>query len=267
MIVDSTIAALGLGLAAVLGLMTAVWLASLVRRDAGIIDPFWGLGFVLLAWLHLAASPARTARAVLVAVLVSVWGLRLSIHLFLRSRGKAEDPRYRAMRERHPEAFPRTSLVTVFWLQAGILWFVALPLVQAIRAAIPVELGRLDLAGVAVWAVGLFFETVGDWQLSRFKADPRNQGKVCDRGLWRYTRHPNYFGDSLVWWGLTLIALATPRSLWTMASPAVMTFLLVKVSGVALLEKGLEGTKPEYRAYVRRTSSFFPLPPRKSGPT
>lgn len=262
MTIESFPAALGLGLAATVVLMTAVWAASLVKRDASLIDPFWGLGFAVLAWIYVATSPARLPRAVLVAALVTAWGLRLSIHLFVRNHGKGEDPRYRAMRESRPASFPMRSLFTVFWLQAAILWFVALPLFQAIRASRPPELGWLDAAGAAVWGVGLFFEAVGDWQLARFKADPRHAGKVCNRGLWRYTRHPNYFGDALVWWGLWLIALATPGSLWTLASPLVMTILLVKVSGVALLEKGLASTKPEYRDYVRRTSAFVPWPPR-----
>jgi steroid 5-alpha reductase family enzyme len=253
----------GLALALVIGLMTLVWAISLLKRDAGIIDVFWGLGFVVVAWFYFFRTDAFTVRKVLTVALVSLWGLRLSVHILLRSIGRGEDYRYRDMRERHSRYFALWSLFAIFWLQAAILWFVSAPLLAAQSSALPQGLTWLDALGVVLFAVGFLFETVGDWQLARFKRDPANAGQVMQAGLWRYTRHPNYFGDALVWWGLSLIALSTPGSLWTIASPAVMTFLLLKVSGVSLLERSLAATKPEYREYSLRTNAFFPWPPRR----
>lgn len=261
MIASGATAAL-IGLATVLGAATLVWLASLAVRDVSIVDVAWGLGFVLLVWLYRATAPTVTPRALIVTLLVTLWGLRLSGYILWRSRGKGEDYRYREMRERHGHRFPLRSLFTVFWLQAVILWVVALPLLAAQRAAQPASLVLLDVVALVLVAVGLLFETVGDWQLARFKADPANRGTVMDRGLWRYTRHPNYFGDALVWWGFFGFALAA-GAWWTVPSPLLMTFLLLWVSGVALLERGLERTKPEYRSYAERTSAFVPWFPRE----
>ncbi len=252
----------GLALAVAVCTMTLVWILSLIQRDASIIDIFWGLGFVVVAWFYFFSTEAFTMRKVLVVALVSLWGLRLSIHILLRSIGRGEDYRYRDMRERHSRHFVIWSLFVIFWLQAAILWFVSAPLLAAQYSARPERLTWLDLLGLLVFVIGLLFEAVGDWQLARFKKDIANKGKVMQSGLWRYTRHPNYFGDALVWWGLFLIALSTPGSLWTIASPIVMTFLLLKVSGVSLLEQSLSETKPEYRDYARRTNAFFPWRPR-----
>jgi steroid 5-alpha reductase family enzyme len=252
----------GLALVVSIGMMTLVWVLSLIKRDASIIDIFWGLGFVVVAWFYFLATEAETARKTLVVVLVSIWGVRLSLHILVRSIGSGEDYRYRDMRERHPGNFAIWSLFAIFWLQAIILWFVSAPLLVAQRSPLPEGLTWIDWLGALLFAIGFLFETVGDWQLVRFKKDPANKGKVMQSGLWRYTRHPNYFGDAVVWWGLFLIALATPGSLWTIASPILMTFLLLKVSGVSLLEQSLSEKKPEYREYARRTSAFFPWPPR-----
>jgi steroid 5-alpha reductase family enzyme len=189
--------------------------------------------------------------------------VRLSLHIFFRGIGRGEDFRYAEMRRSWGSRFPWISLFSIFLLQAGILWAVAMPLWQAARSPAPARLGALDLAGAIVFAVGFLFEAVGDEQLRRFKADPASRGKVMDRGLWRYTRHPNYFGDALVWWGLFLVALATPGSAWTVYAPAAMTLLLMKVSGVALLEKTLASERPGYREYMERTSAFVPMPPRR----
>ena len=248
------------GLAAATALMTLVWVVSLIKRDAGIIDIFWGPAFALLAWVYWAAGPGQGARRLLVPVLVTVWALRLAGYILWRNRGGGEDYRYAAMRAKYGRAFPPLSLVIVFWLQAALAWLIAMPLLQVQRTG--AGLGWLDGLGLALFAVGLFFEAVGDFQLARFKSDPSNRGKVMDRGLWRYTRHPNYFGDATLWWGLACFALATPGSAWVLPSPVLMTFLLLKVSGVALLEKGLGSTKPGYEEYVRRTSAFLPRPPR-----
>ena len=250
------------GLATVVALMTAVWIAGLMRRDVSLVDRVWGLAFVALAWVYYLAAGEGSTRQLLVPILVSIWGLRLSLYLTWRNWGQGEDSRYAAMREKQGPSFAWTSLLTVFWLQAAIAWLVAMPLLQVQRSPEPAALGWLDALGAALFVIGLAFESVGDSQLARFKADPENRGKVLDRGLWRYTRHPNYFGDAMVWWGLGAIALATAGSIWSLAGPALMTFFLMRVSGVALLEKTLEKTKPAYRDYVRRTSAFFPLPPR-----
>lgn len=252
------------GLAAAGAMMTLVWVLSLVRRDAGIIDVFWGLGFVLVTWLYFSMSDGATARRYLVLGAVTLWGVRLSLYILVRNWGKAEDYRYRAMRERNSRTFPWRSLFTVFWLQATLLWAISMPLLQAQRGVEPAGLTWVDGLGALLFAVGFAFEAGGDWQLARFKRDPANAGRVFDRGFWRYTRHPNYFGDAVVWWGFFLFAAATPGSLWTVYSPALMTVLLMRVSGVTLLEKRLAEVKPGYRDYVERTNAFFPwFPSRK----
>ncbi len=246
-----------------LALTTALWLASLAKRDASIIDPFWGVGFVLLGWFYWLTGIQPNPRALAMAGLVTVWGLRLGIYLTWRNWGKGEDYRYRAFREQAGGAFWWRSLATVFWLQGGLMWLVSLPLLHVSRAAGPSGWTGWDVIGGLVFAVGLSFEAVGDWQLARFKADPHNRGKLLQDGLWRYTRHPNYFGDALVWWGLFAFAVSTPGFWWTAPSPVVMTLLLRRVSGVTLLERNLAQTKPGYRDYVRRTNAFVPWFPRR----
>ena len=258
-----TTAVLGLGL--ILAALTLVWLLSLKLRDASVADVCWGLGFVLVTWLYCLRAPALTARSWLVAVLITLWGLRLSLHIYRRNRGKAEDARYRAMRASQGPAFWWRSLFTVFWLQGAILWFVALPLLVAVHATRPATLTGVDGLGVVLFALGFGFEVVGDHQLDRFKANPANLGRVLDRGLWRYTRHPNYFGDATLWWGLYAIAGATPGGWLTVLSPALMTFLLMRVSGVTLLEDSLKASKPGYHAYISRTPPFVPWLPRAPG--
>jgi steroid 5-alpha reductase family enzyme len=248
---------------AVIGVcVTSLWLLSLRLRDASIVDIFWGLGFVLVAWTTLLTLGPAGPRSWLLAGLTTVWGVRLGGYLAWRNLGKGEDYRYRAMRERFGNQFWWVSLPVVFGLQGAIMWIVALPLQWAIPGAEP--LGWLDAVGGLVWAVGLFFESTGDYQMARFKADPRNRGQVCDSGLWRLTRHPNYFGDFLVWWGLFLICLAGAAPWWTVISPALMSFLLIRVSGVRLLESSLKARTQGYQDYVKRTSAFFPWPPRRA---
>jgi steroid 5-alpha reductase family enzyme len=250
-------------LAVTVWMMTLVWIVSLFKRDVGIIDVFWGLGFVVVTWLYFFMSEGATARRYLVLGAVTLWGLRLSLYILVRNWGKDEDYRYREMRERKPHSFPWRSLFTVFWLQAFLLWAISMPLLQAQASAVPEGLTWLDALGVLAFAVGFAFEAGGDWQLARFKRDPANAGRVLDRGFWRYTRHPNYFGDAMQWWGFFLFAVATPGSLWTIYSPVLMTVLLMKVSGVTLLEKRLEEVKPGYRDYVERTNAFFPWCPKR----
>lgn len=246
-------------LAVVAGMMLGMWLISLVKRDASVVDPFWGFGFVVLAWSTLFQVPQPGSRAWLLVAMVTLWGLRLSSYLLIRNWGEPEDKRYAKMREKHGERFGWVSLFTVFAVQGLIMWIVSLP-VQAGVYATNGLLGALDAVGVVVWLVGIFFESVGDLQMARFKSRPDSSGKVMDRGLWRYTRHPNYFGDFCVWWGLYLMAAAS-GAWWTLPSPLLMSFLLLKVSGVKLLEKDIEERRPEYQAYKRRTNAFFPGPP------
>jgi steroid 5-alpha reductase family enzyme len=242
--------------------MLLLWLLSLALRDASIVDIFWGAGFVVVAWVSLAAAGDPEPRAWLLVALTTVWGLRLSGYLALRNIGKGEDYRYTAMRRRWGDRFWIVSLGQVFLLQGVLMWLVSLPVQAGMVPGRDGSPGVLAGLGVAAWAVGLFFETVGDLQLARFKADPQNSGMVMDRGLWRYTRHPNYFGDFMVWWGLFLIALERGGTWWTVVGPVVMSILLIRVSGKALLEKSLQKRRPGYAEYVERTSGFFPMPPR-----
>jgi steroid 5-alpha reductase family enzyme len=252
------------GAAVVVGaLFTAVWLLSLRLRDSSIVDVFWGLGFVAIAWtLAVAMGGDLPARGWLMTGLVTVWGLRLSHHIFWRNRGKGEDFRYRTWREEAGAAWWWRSYFKVFLLQGAIMWLVAAPVVAVVGGGPRRPLSWVDGLGAAVWSIGFFFEAAGDWQLSRFKADPANKGRLFTGGVWRYTRHPNYFGDAAVWWGHFLLA-ANAGGWWTVFSPVLMTFLLVRVSGVAMLESALRQSKPGYREYVESTSAFFPLPPRR----
>ncbi len=246
-------------------LMVLVWVASVALRDASIVDPIWGLGFVLVAWgVRLAVDGSSTRQWVLVA-LVSAWGLRLSGYLAWRNLGGGEDFRYQAMRRHWGQRFWWVSLFTVFGLQGLLMWTVSLP-VQLGQVPDDPGLGVLAVFGIVVWAVGLAFESVGDLQLVRFKADPANAGMVMDRGLWRYTRHPNYFGDACVWWGIALVAAESGLGAIGIVGAVVMTVLLRRVSGVTLLEKSLVKRRPGYEDYVARTSPFVPRRPRSSGP-
>jgi len=247
-----------LTLAAALGFMVLVWLISLVKRDASIADIFWGLGFVLIAWISYFVAEGPSERKLLITGLTTVWGVRLAAHIFWRSRGRGEDPRYKAWRARHGESFWWVSLFTVFGLQALLLWVVSLVVQVGQLSPLPRELGLLDGLGAVLWATGFTFEAISDCQLLRFKVNPANRGKIMDQGLWAYSRHPNYFGECLVWWGIFLITFSTPASAWSVVSPLTITFLLLKVSGVNLLEKTILETRPEYRDYMKRTSAFFP---------
>ena len=250
------IAALAIGL-----LMLVTWMISVVANDASIVDIVWGLGFVIATGAAFFASPVDgvTDRAVLMLTLVGIWGLRLTIYLAWRNLGKGEDRRYQVMRKKSPDSFWIVSLFKVFLLQGVLMWVVAFPPVVTMSA--DSGLWWLDWVGVGLWAVGLFFETTGDIQLARFKAGAGSKGKVMDRGLWRYTRHPNYFGDFCVWWGIYLVA-AAGGAWWTVFSPLVMTALLMRYSGAGLLEKTITRRRPDYAAYMERTNAFFPGPPK-----
>jgi len=258
-----TLTLVGWMVAVSLGYMMLVWVLSLVVRDAGIVDSFWGPGFVVLAAVAPVLGGARTSRDLLVLALVAIWAGRLAGHITARNWGKGEDWRYRKWREEAGPAFWWKSYFKVFLLQGVTLVIVAAPILAVAASRGPARLSPLDIAGCAVWLAGLSFEAVADWQLARFKRNPANRGRVMDRGLWRLSRHPNYFGEAIVWWGLFLVALGVPGGYWAAIGPIAITFLLVRVSGVRMLEKGLLDRKPGYADYVRRTSSFVPWPPRR----
>ncbi|GAA1069753.1 DUF1295 domain-containing protein [Kitasatospora nipponensis] len=260
--------AFGVNLLATLGAALVVLLAAFAvglrtGRHRG-VDVAWGLGFVAVALTGygLSAGHGDGGRRALATVLVTLWGLRLSLHLWHRARGAAEDPRYRRMLARvAPERRTGYALRTFYLAQAGLLWVISLP-VQAAQY-LPQPLGPLAWAGTALWAVGLAFEAVGDRQLARFKADPAQHGRVLDTGLWRYTRHPNYFGDACVWWGLFLLVADVPIGWAFLPSPLLITALLAFGSGKPTLEKQLSQAKPGWAEYAARTSGFVPLPPRR----
>ena len=249
--------------AIILGLMTLLWLLSLALKNSSIVDIFWGTGFVISAWAVFLMTPQGfLGRKLLLCLLVTVWGLRLSLHILRRNWGKPEDFRYQAWRKAAGAAWWWRSFFKVFLLQGVLLWIIATPLVWAQFSALPEHLTGWTILAIPVWMFGFFFEAAGDWQLSRFKADPANQGKVLSTGVWRYTRHPNYFGDAAQWWAYYLIALAA-GGWWTIFSPMLMTTLLMRVSGVTLLEKTLKNEKPGYKEYIESTSEFIPWFPKR----
>ena len=257
--------ALFVPLAAVVAFLVAIWALSIPLRDASIVDIAWGPAFVVVAWLAFAVGDGASGRSTLLAVLVTVWGVRLGAYLAWRNLGHGEDRRYVAMRRKHPH-FVLWSLFGVFLLQAVLARIVALPVQLAMGDATPPAVGWLGRVGAAVWLVGFAFESIGDLQLARFKASPDSEGQVMDRGLWRYTRHPNYFGDCVVWWGIFLVAAETGTAGWGIVGPVVMTVLLTRVSGKDLLERTIGKRRPGYAEYVERTSGFVPLPPRRRAP-
>lgn len=252
----------GTGALVIWAYVTAIWLISVVLKDASIVDSFWGLGFVVLAGLYYALDgDGYHGRKLVILVLTAIWGLRLSIHIALRNAGKGEDPRYQNFRQTYgPDRYWWFSYFQVFLLQGALIVIISAPLMAAMAIAGPDAFTVLDGLGALVWLVGFVFEAGGDWQLARFKRDPANEGQVLDSGLWAYTRHPNYFGDAAQWWGFWLIAASTGWGALTVFSPALMTTLLVYVSGVAMLERRMR-QKPKYADYIRRTSAFFPRPP------
>lgn len=249
---------------AVAVLMFGTWLLSLPLRNASIVDPVWPLGFVLVGWVSAIVGHADPVRVGLLVGMVTIWGLRLSSYLLRRNMGHGEDFRYQAMRRRIGPRFGLVSLVTVFGLQGVLMYVVSLPL----QFGAGIEGGGgaaivLVVLGVAVWLLGLVFEAVGDAQLRAFKADPSSAGQVMDRGLWRYTRHPNYFGDACVWCGLFLVGASAGGWAWVgVVSPLVMTYFLRFVSGVTMLERSLVKRRPAYADYMARTSAFIPRRPR-----
>lgn len=250
------------GAIAIFVLALGGWLVSLARNSVNIVDALWGLLFVGSGAAYAVAAPTPGPRVTLVILLVSIWALRLSAYIGWRNYGEPEDRRYRAIRERNQPGFAFKSLYLVFGLQGLLAWLISLPLLAAVLSSAPI--GWFDWAGLALWTLGLCFESIADWQLARFKARPDSAGKVMDRGLWRYTRHPNYFGEFCIWWGFYLIAVGA-GGYWAVISPLLMTILLLRVSGVSLLEKDIGERRPQYAAYRSRTNAFFPGPAR-NGP-
>lgn len=247
------------GLSTTLAIMLVAWLISVARRNVAIVDVFWGVAIAGagITWVFSQQEPGT--RGVLVAILAVTWAARLGGHILWRSLGQPEDRRYREIRARNQPNFTLKSLYLVFALQAVLAWLVALPLLGAALGDRPI--GSLDRLGTLVWAFGLVFEAVADFQLARFQANPANAGGVMDQGLWRFSRHPNYFGEFCLWWGIWLIALSA-GAWWSAVGPLLLTFFLLKFSGVALTEKDIAERRPAYRDYMRRTSAFVPRAPR-----
>lgn len=244
--------------------MTAIWLLSLVLRNASIIDIFWGLGFVLLAWEYWLLADGFSWRQGLVLALVSAWGVRLSAYIAIRNHGRGEDKRYARWRREGGKHWWLRSYVTVFLLQGALMLIVSTPLYLAQHAPAPDHLSLIEILAGMIAASGFLFEAIADWQLYRFKSNSANQGKVFDRGLWRFSRHPNYFGEMLVWWGLFGLAVGVPYGWIGLISPVIMTVFLLKVSGVTLLERDLKESKPAYRNYINTTNAFIPWVPKSS---
>ncbi|MEZ5307119.1 MAG: DUF1295 domain-containing protein [Pyrinomonadaceae bacterium] len=243
--------------------MSALFVLAVRLKDNSIVDIAYGAVFVLLAWSAWTAFGAYEPRAFLMLALVTVWGIRLALHIAARKRGeKGEDFRYRKWRESWGETFYWRSFLQVFMLQGSVIFAVSLPVLLVVKDSGP-GLGWLDITGTAVWAVGFFFEAVGDWQLLKFKRNTANSGKLIQHGLWKYTRHPNYFGEATLWWGVFLIALNVPFGYLSVISPLLIGFLLFKVSGIPMLEAKYEG-RPDFEEYKKRTNALFPWFPRET---
>ncbi len=258
---------LGMNFAILCVIMIALWRYCVMIKDVSIIDAFWPLGMVIMAGTTFLSADGTPARKALLFALTALWGLRLSAHLFTRWRAHGVDPRYAAILGRLMQkkgwSFARASFVQVFALQAVLLFIVCLPAQLGQIGSSPIQIGWMAYAGAGMAMTGILFETIGDAQLKAFRADPASKGQVLDNGLWRYTRHPNYFGDALTWWGIWVVAAETQLGLWAVISPVLITWLLTRLSGVPMLEHRLTKTRPGYAEYVARTSSFFPWPPKR----
>jgi steroid 5-alpha reductase family enzyme len=248
----------------ILSLMTVLWIVSVAIKNVSIVDLFWGFGFVLASAFYFIKTEGYEPRKIILMTLVAIWGLRLSVYLAWRNLGKGEDFRYREFRKKYGEnRYWWISFFQTFLLQGILMWLISAPLLGAQYIELNNQIGFFDFAGIAFWIFGFLFEAGGDFQLAVFRADPANRGRVLDTGFWRYTRHPNYFGDACVWWGYGLICIAAGSYVPVLGS-ILMTALIIKVSGVALLEKSLKETKPEYREYIEKTSAFLPWLPKKA---
>jgi steroid 5-alpha reductase family enzyme len=251
------------GFLVIMIMMSLLWVISVIIKNASIVDPFWGLGFVVAAGFYFLKTGSPEPRKIILLTLVTIWGLRLSSYLFWRNIGKGEDFRYGQFRKNYGEKrYWWISYFQVFLLQGILMWLVSAPLLGAQFYDQNEGIGVLDIIGIFLWVTGIIFEAGGDFQLAAFKTNPLNKGKVLDKGLWKYTRHPNYFGDSAVWWGYGIICLGA-GSYFPVLGSLLMTLLIIKVSGVTLLEKNLKEQKPQYRDYIERTSAFLPWFPKR----
>lgn len=243
-----------------------LWMISIPLRDVSIIDMFFALILLSITAVSFVLGDGFEARKQLLLLLVGLWAIRITVYLVKRNWGHGEDPRYTKLRSwvADDRSFIWLSLRKVFLLQGVVLWFVSLPVQVGQAYAMPAELGWLAWLGTAVWAVGLFFESVADFQLARFRADESNRGKVLQTGLWRYSRHPNYFGELCIWWGLFLIACENVIGVFTIVGPLIYSFLVINVTGQRTLDKKLAREKPAYQAYMETTSGLIPMPPRRS---
>jgi steroid 5-alpha reductase family enzyme len=246
--------------AVILVLMIILWLISLIIKNASIVDIFWGIGFIIVAWFAFSFAQGYLPRKTLVCILTTIWGLRLALHIGIRNWGKPEDFRYAKWREENGMRWWWFSFFQVFLLQGVLMWIISTPLIAAQTSGFPAILSPLDLIGASLWTLGLLFESIGDLQLTLFKSNGANKGKLLTTGLWKYTRHPNYFGEAVLWWGYYVIALAAGYW-WTIFSPIIMTFLLLRVSGVAMLERTMK-LRPGYEEYIRNTNAFLPWFPK-----
>jgi steroid 5-alpha reductase family enzyme len=254
------------GFLLIMVLMTLLWVVSIILRNVSIVDLFWGLGFVITAGFYFIKTDGFEPRKVILIVLVAIWGVRLSVYLALRNIGKGEDFRYKQFRQSYGEKrYWWISFFQTFLLQGVLMWLISAPLLGGQYYRLHCSLGIPDYIGIIFWLIGFCFEAGGDFQLARFRADPANKGKVLDKGFWRFTRHPNYFGDSAVWWGYGFLCMASGSYIPILGS-LLMTALIIKVSGVALLEKSLKEQKPQYKEYIEKTSAFLPWFPKKVGP-
>lgn len=246
----------------ILILVTLLWVWSVIIKNVSLIDIFWGLGFVIVNTFYYFQFEDFNSRKWIVSILVLLWGIRLSAYLAWRNIGKGEDYRYREFRKRYgPERYWWFSYFQVFLLQGALIMIVSLPLL-AVNSGNSSTLNFLDYIGLLIWLIGFIFESFGDYQLARFKRNPKNEGKVLNTGLWKYTRHPNYFGDASVWVAYALFSISA-GGYWQIIGSIIMVFLIVKVSGVALLEETIKDRKPEYQNYIEKTNSFFPWFPKK----
>ncbi len=244
-----------------IGYMSLAWILSLAYKSADLVDIGWGLGFVFISVFTYALGRQHDLSAV-TSMLVVAWGIRLAVHIYLRNRGKKEDWRYAKWRSDWGSLFPLRSLVQIFWLQAILLFMVVLPVIYVNSVEYTSINLWLFIVGMILWVVGFFFETVGDIQLARFKSDPSNSGKIMDKGLWRYTRHPNYFGEVTLWWGIYLIVISSGSGFAAIIGPLTISVLILGVSGIPLLESKYKDNE-KYQEYADRTSKFFPFPPKK----
>jgi len=251
------------GLLLIIAFFTLVWVLSVFLKNASIVDIFWGLGYVLVSAFYFIVTPEISVRKIIVTILVAIWGLRLSTHIFLRNMGKPEDYRYQEFRKNYGEKrYWWFSYFQVFLLQGSLVWLISAPLLAVFYYSSNNSFGVLDVLGILIWLVGFTFEAGGDWQLIRFKNNPANKGKLLTTGFWKYTRHPNYFGDAAVWWGFAILSVAS-GSFLPILSSLLMTWLIIKISGVSMLERTMKNTKPGFEEYVKRTNAFFPWFPKK----